>query len=168
MTLSAFAPNPNGDGGTIVIFLNGQPVANWNGIDSNGKYVPNSYYHFVMKENAGAGNTILLERDAFVAPYHGETVSFGAMPNVAHPGDTILFSASFGGVAADGQSKIRLYAVSGELLQTLSITNGIVSWDLRTTSSQLVASGVYLAVLEGINPTNGQKSYKITKVLVTH
>lgn len=137
-------------------------------MDDNGKYVPNSYYHFVMRENAGTGNTVLLERDAFIAPFHGDLVSLTALPNVCHAGDVVNISASFSGTPADGQSTIRVYAVSGELIRNLSIANGVTTWDLRGANSQTVASGIYLLVLEGINPTSGQKSYKITKVLVTH
>ena len=168
MTLSNFAPNPNGAGGSITILLNGQVVATWDATDSKGNLVPNSYYHFILQEHASDGSTVLLERDAFIAPYHNEPVSLSAIPNVGRPGGTISFTASFAGTPADSQSKIRLYAVSGELVQSLTLSNGVVTWDLTNMNYQPVASGVYLAVLTGIDPTNGQKLYKISKILVTH
>ena len=168
MTLSNFSPDPSGLGGNITILLNGQKVATWNATDSKGNIVPNSYYHFIMSEHTSDGNVVLMERDAFIAPFRGEPVSLSAMPNVGHPGGTITFSASFAGTPADGQSKVRIYAVSGELVQTLTLSNGVVTWDLTNTNYQAVASGVYLAVLTGIDPTNGQKLYKISKVMVTH
>lgn len=168
MALSSFVPNPSGTGGTINILLNGQIVATWNAIDSNGTIVPNGYYHFVIEEHSTDGNTVFLERDAFIAPNNNQLVDLVAMPNVGHPGDIIRFAASFAGTAADGQSKIRIYAVSGELVQTLQISNGTSSWNLVNSNYQTVASGVYIVVLDGLNPLNGQKCSKTVKVLVTH
>jgi hypothetical protein len=86
--------------------------------------------------------------------------------NIGRAGDTILFSASFAGVPADERSKIRIYTVAGELVRTAQITNGSVSWRLDTDDGKPAASGYYLAVLDGINPTNGQNLVKISKVLV--
>ena len=167
MSLSSFQPNP-GLGGSINIYLNGQLVASWNAVDDGGQMVPNGFYHFVLEENPVGANSILLERDAFVDPNHGGAVSLSAAPNVGHPGDTIQFSASFAGIAADGQSKIKIYGVDGELVQTLTLSNGAAAWDLTNKSSQKVAAGLYVAVLDGINPTSGQKLRKICKVLVFH
>ena len=168
MALSNFAQNPTGLGGTITVYLNGQSIATWNATDDKGNLVPNSFYHFVLEEHPTNGNPVLLERDSFITPYHGDSVAFVAMPNVGYSGDVIHFSASFSGTQADGQSKIKIYATSGELVKTLDISNGAALWSLDNLNGQVVSSGVYLAVLEGIDPTTGQKARKISKVLVSH
>ncbi len=168
MSLSSFQPNPSGLGGSIDIYLNGQLVATWNVTDDSGNIVPNSFYHFVLEEHPATGNSVLLERDAFVAPNHGGAVSLSALPNVGRPGDILQFSASFAGSPADSQSKIKIYAVSGELVRNLSIANGVTSWDQANASSQKVAAGVYIAVLEGVNPSNGQKLRAAIQILVIH
>lgn len=169
MTLSNFTPNPNGAGGSIAISLNGQVIATWNVLDAKGNLVPNGYYHFVVLESPTGGNAVSLARDAFVAPYHSETVALAAMPNIGRAGDTIRFTASFAGTPADGQSKILLYSINGEWIRTLAIApGGTASWDLDNRFGQKVASGVYLAVLDGVDPSGGQKMHRVVKILVTH
>ena len=168
MSLSSFQPNPNGLGGSIDVYLNGQLIATWNVTDDKGNIAPNSFYHFILEEHPTDGNPVLLERDAFIAPNQGGAISLSAWPNVGHPGDLIQFSASFAGIPADGQSKIKIYAASGELVKNLDVANGVTSWDLTNASSQQVASGIYIAVLAGINPASGQKLHSIVKILVLH
>ena len=168
MALSNFVPNPVGAGGSIAVNLNGQTIATWDVTGLNGKLVPNGFYHFVIQEHTAEGNTLFLERDAFLMPYHGQDVSLSALPNIGHPGGVIQFVASFVGTLADGQSKIRIYAVSGELVQTLGIQSGTAAWDLSNIGHKTVASGIYLAVLDGVDPVSGQQARKIVKVMVTH
>jgi hypothetical protein len=168
MNLSNFVPNPNGPGGTISVYLDGQLVGVWNATDDAGNLVPNGYYHFVLQEHTNNGGVVQLERDAFIPTYHGESVSLLALPNVGHPGDILKLTASFAGIPADSQSKIKIYATSGELVQNLPISGGVASWDLKNANGQIVASGVYVVVLDRIDPSSGQKLSKITKILVTH
>lgn len=168
MTLSNFVPNPNGPGGTISIYLNGQTVGTWNATTDGGAWVPNGFYHFVLVEHANDGGTVQMERDAFISTFHGEAISLVAAPNIARPGDTVHFNASFAGTRADGQSRMKIYSTDGELIRTLVFVSGAVPWDLKNTSGQTVASGVYVAVLDGMDPLNGQSLNKIVKVLVTH
>jgi hypothetical protein len=168
LALSAFVPNPNGPGGTISIYLNGQLIATWNVTDTAGNLVPNGFYQFLLMETTGDGNTVQLERDAFISTYHGEQVSLLILPNVAHPGDILKFIASFAGIPADNQSKIKIYTTAGELVQTLGISAGTASWDLKNINSFTVVSGIYIAVLDGIDPAGGQKLSQVKKILVTH
>ena len=168
MSVSGFTPNAAGPGGTIAIYLNGQVVTTWDATDKNGNRVPNSYYHFVIEEHTAEGRTVVLARDAFVASNHEGEVSLTARPNIGRAGGTMLFSASFAGVPADEQSNIRIYTVAAELVRTIKLSNGTATWSLETEEGTPAATGVYLAVLDGINPTNGQKLVKITKVSVLH
>ncbi len=168
MTLSNFAPNPNGPGGTITINLNGQAVATWNVTDAAGNLVPNGFYQFAVLETTGNGTEVQLVRDAYISTYHGEAVSLLVSPNIGHPGDILKFIASFAGIPADSQSKIMIYAVDGELVETLRLTGGMASWDLKNMNGLTVSSGIYVAVLDGIDPVSGQALSQIKKVLVTH
>lgn len=168
MTLSNFVPNPNGPGGTITVFLNGQTVGTWNATTDSGEWVPNGFYHFVLVEHASDGSTVQMERDAFISTFHGESMALVAAPNMVHSGDSVNFNASFAGTPADSQSKIKIYATNGELVRTLILSFGTASWDLRNNHGQAVGSGIYIAVLDGIDPASGQSLNKIIKVLVTH
>jgi hypothetical protein len=168
MTISRFIPNSSGGGGNITINLNGRFVAAWNCLDRNGNMVPNSYYHFVLEGHTQDGATIRLETTAFVAPHRGEGISLNARPNIARDGDVILFYASLGGIPPDERSHVRIYTLAGELVQSIPITNGTASWILNAVDGRPVASGIYIAVLDGINPANGQKSSAKCKVLVLH
>ena len=168
MSLSPFVPNPDGPGGAISVFLNGQLVGTWNATNNNGILVPNGQYHFVLLEHGADGNTVQMERDAFIPTFHGEPVAFSAWPNSGEPGDVIKFNASFAGTPADGQSTIKVYAVSGELVQTVPISNGAASWNLRNADGSSLSSGLYLAVLDGVDPRNGQGFHKVVKILVNH
>jgi hypothetical protein len=169
MTLSSFSQNPNGPGGTISIFLNGQWITTWNAAKDDGSFVPNAFYHFVLQENTGNGNTIQIERDAFISTYHGEAVAFVGLPNVARAGDTVKFTASFAGTPGTSQSKIKIYSMDGELLQTLDLDGtGSATWDLKNAEGSPVASGLYIALLDGVDPTSGQGLTKTIKLLVTH
>jgi hypothetical protein len=170
MSLSDFTPDPSGLGGQITIFLNGQAITNWDAKDQKGNWVPNSFYHFVMEEHSTDGNRVLLERDAYIAPYRGQAVLLTAWPNVAASGGSILFTASFAGTPANDQSRIKVYAVSGELVKTLtpSLPSGTVSWNLDDFEGRGVASGLYVVALDGIDWTNGRKLQKVVKVMITH
>jgi hypothetical protein len=164
MTLSTFVPDPMGAGGLLTIFLNGSPLATWDGMGLNGEWVPNGHYHFVLEVDLGSGQEVILERDAYIGPRGKAVVSLTASPNVS-TGGAIVLSGSLSGIPADGQSRIKLYTVGGELLRTLVPSLGTVSWDLRSASGKAVASGVYLAVLEGPGPT-GDLVRGVVKVLV--
>jgi hypothetical protein len=168
MTLSGYSQNGNGPGGTIAIYLNGQTVATWTSTDLAGNLVPDGFYHIVVVETTVNGNVILLERETYISTYHGEQVLLLAMPNIGHPGDMINFVASFNGVPGNNQSKIKIYATDGELIKSLGIYDGTASWDVKNVNGIFVASGVYIAVLDGIDPTSGQKLTSVKKILITH
>jgi len=165
MTLSAFVPDPSGVGGTITIYLNGQVVAVWDALDLKGDLVPNGHYHFVLEETDAQGRVILLERDAYIGARMGETSSLSALPNISVGGVNVIFTASLTGIPADAQSRIKLYTTGGELIRTLTPSAGTAVWDLANRSGRTVASGLYLAALEGPGAA-GDKLHKVIKVLV--
>jgi hypothetical protein len=168
MKLSNYQPAPNGAGGSVTIELNGQVVTVWDGKDSSGALVPNSFYHVVMLETTPDGKVVRLERDVLVLNDHASPISLVAQPNVAHPGDLVQIIASFAGVPADPASTIKIYAISGELVRPLAVSGGSATWDLRNSDGQFVVSGIYFVVLDGRDPNSGRKDVKVIKLLVTH
>ena len=168
MSLSAFVPNASGTGGEITIYLNGRVIATWNGVSTGGTLVPNGFYHFAVTETLPDGEVVRMIHDAYIETAPGGTVDLVVWPNIARPGDTIQMFASFAGVPADSQSRIKLYAISGELLRTLWVSAGTSSWDLKNNNGQIVVSGLYFAVLDGVDPVSRQKLSKIKKILVLY
>jgi len=165
MSLSDFIPGPSGVGGAITILLNGLEVAVWDAMDLEGEPVPNGHYHFILEETDAQGRIVLLERDAYIGARTGEASTLSAVPNISVGGANVVFTASLTGIPADAQSRIKLYTTGGELVRTLVPSAGTVTWDLTSRSGRTVASGLYLAVLEGPGAV-GDKLHKVVKVLV--
>jgi hypothetical protein len=168
MALSAFEPNSNGSGGSISILLNGQVIALWTAIDSNGNMVPNGFYHLSIIETGNNGSVIQLGRVAYIETNHGGAVQLLVMPNIGRIGQTIQIAASFAGLPADQQSAIKIYTIAGERILTLSIHSGSASWNLTNNNGQPVAAGLYLVVLDGVDPVSGQSLRKTEKLLILH
>jgi hypothetical protein len=74
-------------------------------------------------------------------PYH-----LGADPGL-HVGGDVRDKIAFYDIP--GESRIAIYTELGELVRTLEHTDGSGDefWDLTTSSRQLVASGIYIAVI---------------------
>jgi hypothetical protein len=100
--------------------------------------------------------------------YRNQTVSLIAMPNLAHSGGIIHFFASFGAASANERSSLKIFAVSGELVQIIPILEGAAYWDLTNRNGQISASGIYLAVLDGVDPVSGVSIRKAVKLMVIH
>jgi hypothetical protein len=168
-SLSAFVPNPSGLGGAITIFINNQPVAVWNAIDANGHLVPNGFYHFTIVETTVEGNKVVLARDAYITDQTGtKGLQLSVIPNSVHLSDQVMITASFAGVPADQRSSVKIYAMDGERVITLGLNFGTVYWNLENNIGQSVASGLYLIVLDGVDPVSGKQVRKTQKLLVLH
>ena len=63
-----------------------------------------------------------------------------------------------------GRCNIKIYSELGELINTIEHTDGSgdQAWDSRTSSGQIVVSGIYIAVIENLD--SGQK--KIVKFVI--
>ncbi len=166
-TVSDFSPDPLGVGGTLILFLNGQVFAVWDVRDKNGNLLPSSYYHLVLNQKYDDGSSSVRARDVFI-PSEGQaaTVQFSVWPNLAQAGDTILMTAGFASTPANDRSSIKIYAVSGEWVTTIGLSLGTASWNLTNSQGQAVSSGIYLLVLDGINPVIGGQERKTIKVIV--
>ncbi len=166
--LSNFMPDKSGLGGQVTIYLNGVVIAVWDVKDSAGILVPNGYYQVLVEQNNPGGNQLSVSKDIYVGPnFLTSAAQLTAWPNVARPGTTVLFTAMIEGNLAGGKSVIKVYALTGELVNSLPISNGQAHWDLSDSSKVSVASGLYLAVLDGNGDTVTQTPVrKIVKVIV--
>ncbi len=167
MSLSPFTLNPSGTGGQITIYLNGQPAAVWNGFADNGIPVPNGFYHFLLVEHAPGGNTVTLARDAYIGPSLIHELVFTARPNLVRSYEPVQITVSFAGIPADSQSTIKIYDLSGEWVNELSVSHGAAVWDSRNKNGNRVSSGLYLLVLEGIQPSTHEKLNKCIKLMIS-
>ncbi len=167
LSLSTFVPTSPEPGGSLNISLNGQIIGTWNALDNSGNVVPNGIYHIVVEEHFPDGTVMILAQNASIDPFTGqETAKLVAAPNLAHPGDTIHFTATYAGNPADTRSRIKIYSLDGELVNEVAVSvSGTATWDLTTPQHEPIASGIYLAVLDGIDPASGQSLTKTAKIL---
>ena len=130
-----------------------------------------SYYYYVVSvgdaaNNTGAGNTpagaltsnryLTQSYDpAFLRRAPGLTMSeIRVVPNPYNISTsvTLLFSQQdrLGFLNIPGECTIKIYSELGELIYTLEHSDGSgdAYWDSRTTSGQIVVSGIYIAVIE--------------------
>jgi hypothetical protein len=84
---------------------------------------------------------------------------------MVHPGDTVTFACSFAGGPADGRSHIKIYNLTGEMVYEVAVSGGTATWDLTTLRHSPISSGIYLAVLDGIDPVSGLHLTKTSKIL---
>jgi hypothetical protein len=167
MSLSNFVHNPGGPGGTLSILVNGSVIAAWDVRDKDGKIVPNSFYHINLVLNFSDGTQLIFTQDIFLTPnINGSAIQLVAGPNIAAQGTIVRISASYGGIPADSRSKIKIYTLDGEMVKALSITNGLTLWDLTNSTNSGVASGLYLAVLDGVDVNTGNLVRKTIKIIV--
>jgi hypothetical protein len=168
LSLSSFIPASSGAGGSVTISLNHQTVTVWDVRDDQGQWVPNGVYKIVVEEEAGGQNYYYSENVSVEPFFEPGGVNFKAAPNFAHSGDMVHFSVSYETAPADSRSRIKIYSLSGELLRNLPVANGQAVWNLENNGGLEIASGLYFALLDGVDVTTGLPVQKIDKILFLH
>ena len=154
-------------GGSMTLYVNGQAAAVWDGKDGAGNMVPSSFYHLVLVQDFTDGTFARLEKDVFIAPIgQAASVLLKALPNLAHSDEKIFITAIFGAVPADERSFVKVYTVDGERVKVLPLSHGQTVWDLTNNQGQEVSSGIYLILLDGMDPASGVPARKTIKVVV--
>ena len=165
--ISPFAPDPSAPGGTLTLTLNGKVMAAWNAEDHSGKVVPNGFYHLIITQELTDGTQMALNRSIYVNPYAKTAqIQLSAYPNLVSSGGPVNISASLEGSPAEGADLIKVFAMNGELLKTLDLTNGQAVWDLTNREGKTVASGLYFIGFDILDPATGTDAHKIVKVVV--
>jgi hypothetical protein len=164
---ATFHPNPSGEGGSLTILLNGQSLAVWDVTDQKGNLVPNGYYFLTLTQPLQDGSTVDLKWTVYIgASSSVPGVEFSARPNLIQGGGPARFSVVFPGGPADSRSVIRIYTVGGERVRLLDLSAGTVSWDLRNENQEMVSSGLYLAVLDGVEVGTGVRVKKTIRLVI--
>jgi hypothetical protein len=164
---SDFNPSSPEPGGTLAVRVNNQTIGVWDAKDQNGRVVPNGYYTLVFQQTFADGSKTDFEKTVYIEPYNRNSpVEFSARPNIAHSGDVVRLTALLRGAPIGQEAMAKIYAVSGELVRTLTFVTGEALWDLRNETGEAVANGVYLGALDGWDPILGAPARKIVKVAV--
>ncbi len=167
LTVSTFVPNASGVGGILTLSLNGKVLAFWDATDSNGKVVPNGFYHLVVTQVFTDGTSLQLQKTVYVGPLSRTAqVQLSAQPNIAYAGGTIHLLAVVDGVPVNGSHVLKLFDTNREAVKTLDMSDGQAVWDLTSAAGQEVSSGLYLIVLDTVDPATGNPARKTIKVVV--
>jgi len=162
--IGTFTPAVSGDGGSVTVYLNGLGIANWDGFDSGGSPVPNGVYHVVLDYHSADGSVSTFAGNVAVAArLMPNQLTFELHPNHVRSGDKVEVWASFGGIGADAQSRIKVYNTADELVGKFTVSAGRGSWN-----TQGLSAGIYLLVLEGVQPGTGLKLHRVVKLLIEH
>ena len=130
------------------------------------------YYYYIVSVgdpalNTGGGNTppgVALRSNRYLTQtydpayllrqpvYNGSEIRIVPNPYNINSGIAVAFSPDrLGFLNIPGVCTIKIYTELGELVATLNHTNGSGDeyWDSRTSSGQIIVSGLYIAVIEG-------------------
>jgi hypothetical protein len=164
--LSAFVPNSSGQGGSVTISLNQQVVAVWDTRDEKGRWVANGVYQVLVEEKSGANHYFYSQNISITTQSRASQASLNAAPNLAYSGDPVKFTGTIDGQPANAPTVIKIYTLFGELVCTLPLSGGQAIWNLENQANMSVASGLYFAVLDGLDSLNGRPIEKSVKIMV--
>lgn len=162
-TLEAGSPGTSPAGNVqIAIQTSGSPVTlSWDGRDDAGSLVTNGHYQLVAGWQDGQGGTSTLSRGIVVVNDNTPSGGITARPNllrISNGQTTITFEDHSG---QNRTLKVGVYAISGELVTTVSGGINGASWDASG-----VASGVYLAAVSVMDGNGRTASQQVLKILV--
>ncbi len=147
------APSPGAPSQLTITLSNGTTMV-WNGTSDNGSYVQSGQYLVEVHTVDGSGGetTVIKEvsvEDRNTASGMGVVT---AWPNVLNASKGSMTTTFHTNSSLSLTLQVSIYTLAGELVQVSSgdAGTGLVSWD-----ASHVASGVYLAVVESIDPVKG-------------
>ena len=149
-------------------------VIQWDGKNSNGYLVTNGSYEIQVQIKTKDGYstvfskkvTVFIEQDTDTVLYDPQNPDLYPKiypnPKIADWDQGEITIEWF--KSAQGQIKIKIYNVAGELIKQIrdDLSLKSVKWDLKTDSGKSVSSGAYIIVLEAKKST-GEKEVKIGK-----
>jgi hypothetical protein len=106
------------------------------------------------------GNGLRGEAGAQILTVPGSFGNVRAFPNPWRSDQNASAMMTFDGFPSSAVTTLRLFTIAGEHVRTLSGTQSI-QWDLRNSSGERVASGIYIYLLTA---NNEQKSGKIAVI----
>jgi len=166
LTDPKFVPDASEAGGSVTLFVNGQPAGTWDATDPKGRLVPEGFYQAQLKQDFSDGTFAFYEATFQVSYKKAQGVGLSALPNLVYAGGSVQLTGTFAGAPAQDGTKVRIHSVTGEKVRVLLLSGGQAVWDLRNEAGRLVASGVYFVVMEGPSSGPSRASSKTLKVVV--
>jgi len=136
----------------------------WDGTSDNGGAVTPGVYELEVHWDDGTNGTSNINKSIVVRPGQGGVVLVAAQPNALGPdtGSMVTFRASPGqGLAL----RFRIYTVAGEFIPAAPGPSGP---DLIQYNVSGLASGLYLAEVEGFNQANQRLLRQTVRFTVVH
>jgi len=135
----------------------------WDGRNDKGEVVMGGHYQLEVKWDNGKGNVTEITKGVLVVGGRIAQGTVVARPNVlTGPGPrvAVIEVNSAQGLRVRG----RVYTIAGELVATLE-SDPMNPWQTSWEAGN-VASGLYLAVVEGLNSKGGRVLKQIVKIMV--
>jgi uncharacterized repeat protein (TIGR01451 family) len=151
----------------LQIFVNtsGTPVTlTWNGTSNTGTNVTSGTYSIQLHWDDGDGQTTDITRSVVVIS-GGASGTVLAEPNVLVSGSTLTTTFNGSGITNAWMLSVKIYTIAGELVQSISGTQGKTSTQWTATG---MASGLYIAAVEVQDVNGGVLEHKLLKILVLH
>lgn len=150
---------------TILIQTSGTPVTlTWDGTNNDGSVVTPGEYTIQIHWNDGSGQTTDISRTILVVASATITGRVVAEPNELNQGNSWTTRIDISQVAANAASfKLRVYAISGELVYSQQVNGTYFNWNASG-----LASGLYIASVEVDNPAGGLVARQFVKILMLH
>jgi hypothetical protein len=160
--------NGTSTGGTssaVTISLSNGTTVVWDGKSDTGSIVQNGQYFVEIHSLDGqGGDTIIDERISVLDGNNGMGPVF-AKPNILNSANG--FSTTFvDTTAATLTLSVRIYTTAGEL--AAPVINGAAGTNEASWTATGLASGLYIAVVESLNPAGGIADQKVLKLVVLH
>jgi flagellar hook assembly protein FlgD len=159
---SVIAGSPNY--AAIYIQTSGTPVTLiWDGTDNSSSVVTPGEYTIQVHWNDGSGQTTDISRQILVMAGGLFSGVVQARPNVLSPATTLSTTFDCSNVANATGMKIKIYTITGELIQAINSSSTTQGW----TATGL-ASGIYIVNVEVDNASGGVINQQRLKLLVIH
>jgi len=149
---------------TIYIQTSGTPVTLvWDGTSNEGTIVTPGEYTIEVHWNNGAGQTTDISRQVLVMANTSLSGAAIAKPNVLSSATTMMTTIDASSVPLAAGMKIKIFTVTGELVQSLTVSSTSTTW-----SAVGLASGIYIVNVEIDNANGGVVNQQRLKILVIH
>jgi len=159
-----YDPSAGGVPNQILISLGGGATLSWNGQNDQGSFVQGGQYFLEIHSLDGVGGEATITKEVTVRGdlEHSGLGEVTARPNLLDPQSGYLSNLS---AALPSTLSVRVYTLAGELVRQFQ---GGAGTSQATLDASVLASGVYLVVVDVNAPAGGRLQEKTLKVLVLH
>lgn len=163
--LARVEPDPGTPGVIVFVLSDGTRIV-WDGRDAAGAPVPNGVYTVRVTDRLPDGReSVTTAGFAYTRPFMDVIESAALVPNPAT--ESVWLSYRLASTAAIVD--VRIYNVAGELVFKTTV-NGAARqyrWDLRNADGRRVTDGMYIVVLDALDPATRSRDRQMLKLAVT-